>query len=224
MIKELVSAMIPPELKEMRKIVKQSRTQELKRKQIAAKNNRKIQELTCRSEPVKLEFGAGENRGISGWTYVDVNEKCDLTLDLTQPIPIPNDSVQEIYSSHLLEHFEYPQLLVFLAEALRILRPRGLFNAAVPNAEIFLDAYRTPENFDPEMFCCYQPAYYGNSRIDFVNYIAYMSGQHRYMFDSENLVIILKKAGFRNVCLRDYDSTLDIEARRSQSLYVLAEK
>ena len=74
------------------------------------------------------------------------------------------------------------------------------------------------------MYCRHKPAYNYLSKIDYVNYMAYMAGQHRYMFDEENLLTIAKKVGFRAAALRDFDNMLDLEARDFQSLYIEANK
>lgn len=191
---------------------------------VAEKNRKKIESLIQSPLPIKLELGAEENRGIPGWTYIDSNEQCDLDLDLAQPLPFPDNRVDFIYSSHLMEHFKYTDLLKFLTECLRILKPGGKFSAAVPNARIYLNAYHDSDNFKPETFCSYKLAYNYNSKIDYVNYMAYMDGHHMYMFDEENIVVILKKVGFKHVILRDFDKTLDLEVRNYQSIYVKAEK
>ncbi len=169
---------------------------------IAKKNKIKIESLMRSPLPIKLELGAGENRGLPGWTYIDANDHCDLVLDLTQPLPFPDDSIDIIYSSHLLEHFKHTDLLRFLAECLRLLKPGGQFSAAIPNAKIYLNAYHDTDNLNPEIFCRYKPAYHYNSKIDYVNYIAYMDGQHQYMFDEENIIAILEETGFRNASLQ----------------------
>ncbi len=191
---------------------------------IDEKNKQKIDALLRSSLPIKLELGAGVNRGIAGWTYADLNENCELTLDLTQSLPFPNDCVDLIYSSHLLEHFGYYDLLNLLNECLRILKPGGIFSAAVPNARIYLEAYQNPEGFDPEIYCRHKPAYHFHSKIDYVNYMAYMDGHHRYMFDEENIRVILRRCGYSKVYLRDFDEKFDIEARKFQTIYVCATK
>jgi predicted SAM-dependent methyltransferase len=129
-----------------------------------------------------------------------------------------------IYSSHLLEHFSYHELVNFLNECLRILKPGGIFSAAVPNARIYLEAYQNPAGFEPGLFCRYEPAYNYNSKIDYVNYMAYMDGHHHYMFDEENLVAILNKTGFKTVRSREFDKVLDMEVRHFQTIYVHCEK
>jgi predicted SAM-dependent methyltransferase len=161
---------------------------------------------------------------MDGWTSVDMNDNCALTLNLTAPIPFPDNSVNMIYSSHVLEHFKYPELIKLLEECLRILKPGGSFSASVPNARIYLEAYYNPEGFNAEKFCGHKPAYHYNSKIDYVNYMAYMDGHHKYMFDEENIVVILERAGFKHVGLRDFDKTLDFEVRDFQSIYVQGEK
>ncbi|MDX2481580.1 MAG: methyltransferase domain-containing protein [Desulfuromusa sp.] len=224
MINELINKLLPESFNEILALISQYRMRRQKTKQINTKNHLKISELLSNPQPIKLELGAGENRGIEDWTYADSNESCDLTLDLSQVLPLPDNCVQTIYSSHLLEHFEYHDLLNCLTESLRVLKTGGTFSAAVPNARIYLEAYRNPEGFDPGLFCRHLPAYHGNGKIDFINYVAYMAGEHRYMFDEENIVTILKRVGFRKVRLRDFDSNLDKPGRNAQSLYVLAEK
>jgi hypothetical protein len=51
-----------------------------------------------------------------------------------------------------------------------------------------------------------------------------MAGEHKYMFDEENLVFILKSKGFRNVRLREFDPSLDMPERDIESIYAEAEK
>ena len=106
----------------------------------------------------------------------------------------------------------------FLSECYRILKPGCMFKVAVPNARIYLEAYFHPEKIDPGL-CSYKPAFNYNSKIDYVNYMAYMDGLHRYMFDEENLLIILSNAGFKSIRLREFDPSLDIEKRRHESIY-----
>lgn len=72
--------------------------------------------------------------------------------------------------------------------------------------------------------CIYRPAFNNTTKIDYVNYMAYMDGHHKYMFDEENLLFILKSAGFRNVRLREFSIDLDHKERDFESIYGEAEK
>ncbi|MBL0226743.1 MAG: methyltransferase domain-containing protein [Geobacteraceae bacterium] len=218
--KNIVSKLLPARLKEALTVWFQMHKQLRRNEQTHQNNRRKIEALLKSSRPIKLELGAGGNRGIAGWTYVDISEGTDLTLDLAKSLPFPDNSVTMIYSSHLLEHFTYHDLVNHIRECRRVLKCGGVFSAAVPNARIYLEAYQNPGAFDPDNFCRYTPAYNYNSKIDYINYIAYMAGHHHYMFDEENIIFILKKCGFTDVTLREFDAALDLETRDYETIYV----
>ena len=55
----------------------------------------------------------------------------------------------------------------------------------------------------------HQPAMHDNSRMDILNYTAYMDGEHKHLFDPEGLLNILSKAGFQRVEQRQFDPDLD---------------
>lgn len=188
------------------------------------RNSRKVAALLSGGEPIWLEIGSGPDRKVAGWTTADLCDGCDLVIDLSKPLPFPDNSVERIYSSHVLEHFFFGGLMQLLSECRRVLKPSGVFSASVPNARIYIEAYACPEAFDPALYCRHAPAYNYNSKIDYLNYMAYMDGHHRYMFDEENIIAILGKAGFRNPRLRPFDASIDIKQRDFQSIYVQAEK
>ena len=192
--------------------------------QIALKNQHLIKFLLESGRPIKIEFGSSQKR-MEGWITMDLDPNSDLCMDLSQPLPFPDNCVEEIYSSHLLEHFSFPDPMVnFLSECYRILKPGGFFKIAVPNARIYIESYENPEQFDPEKYCLYTPAYHYHSKIDFINYIAYMDGHHRYLFDEENLPKVIAHGGFENVKLRDFEPGLDLESRKHESIYAEAIK
>lgn len=183
------------------------------------RNHERIAALLRDDRPIRLDLGAGTNR-LQGWTSIDNNGWCDLELDVTEPLPFPDDSVASLYSSHLLEHFLYPEpMMSLLAECRRILRPGGTISVAVPDAAIYLAAYASPERFDRGKYCLPITGLTYRTRIDYVNYMAYMAGTHRHLFDRENLPIVLVEAGFREVRLREFDPAVDLEGRRYESIY-----
>ena len=159
------------------------------------------------------------------WISSDIGGSGDIQLDFTQPIPFPDDSVEIIYSSHVLEHFSFPHpMLDLLRECRRILKPEGTFSIAVPDARIFLNAYANPTGFNRELFCGYDVGLTYQSKIDYVNFIAYMAGDHKHLFDEENLVAVLSQAGFRDVSLREFDPALDLPIRKHESIYAIGRK
>lgn len=178
-----------------------------------------VKRLLGSEEPIQLELGSGPREGMEAWTSLDLAPGADIRHDLNDPLPFPDNSVDRIYSSHVLEHFTYPhELLRVLHECLRVLKPGGVISAAVPNARIFLEAYGGAK-FDREKFCTEDVGLKYTSRIDVVNFIAFLGGHHKFMFDEENLPRVLEEAGFRNVRLRSFDPTIDLVARAHESIY-----
>src|SRR5215831_5667299 len=169
----------------------------------------KAAEFVKAMSEVNLELGAGPAKGKNGWVTIDQCEEADINWDLNMPLPFPDETVSNVYSSHVLEHFFYRDLIRLLADCHRVLKPGGSFSACVPDASIYVRAYMNPETFD-RSFLAYKPAVVSDLRMDWLNYIAYMDGHHRFMFDRDNLLKLLTEAGFTDVRSRDFDPTVDM--------------
>lgn len=172
---------------------------------------------------VWLELGSGPKKGANGWTTVDLNGG-DIAYDLRKGIPLPDGSVDRIYTSHMLEHIPYKNLVLFIDECFRVLKKGGELSVSVPNAGFYIGAYSRGDIFtDKENF--YESARVDTgSLLDQVNYIAYMNGQHNYMFDESNLINTIKKSPFTSVVLRGFDPQLDLQSRDFESIYARAIK
>lgn len=181
----------------------------------------RIRYLIKEKQEIWLNVGSG-NKGKNGWITVDITNNCDIFWDLSQGLPFPNESISKIYSSHFLEHLSFKEGQRFLGECLRVLVPSGTFSICVPNARLYIEAYL--KSYPLDHFCKYRPAYNNTTKIDYVNYMAYMDGHHKYMFDEDNLLFILKSLGFRNVHLREFNPELDLKQRDYESIYGEAEK
>jgi predicted SAM-dependent methyltransferase len=171
------------------------------------------------SQPISLELGSGSKRGSNGWTTIDMAPGCDLYCNLARGIPFPDGTVQNIYSSHFFEHLTYQQTQILLGECLRVMVPGGRFSICVPNARIYLEAYFRNLVLEEDRFLKYAPAYNRTTKMDYVNYVAYMDEDHKYMFDEENLVYLLERRGFKNVRMRNFDPELDLKERDCISIY-----
>jgi predicted SAM-dependent methyltransferase len=183
-----------------------------------------IQRLLKDTEEICLEIGSGEKRGQGQWITLDVTKGCDLYWDLTRGIPFPDESLTKIYSSHLFEHLSFKEGQLLLAECIRTLKQDGLFSICVPDARLYIEAYMGKEDLDSTQFFRHKSAYNNLSRIDYLNYVAYMDGEHKHMFDEENMLAILKAQNFKDVHLRDFDPMLDTPDRDFESIYAEARK
>ena len=167
----------------------------------------------------RLEIGPGGVKTKEGFITSDLSFRTDFPYDLRLGLPFPDESLDLIYSEHVLEHFRYPDLVALLRDCYRTLKPNGVFSLAVPNARIYLEAYSHPETFDARTYCTYDTGLSLRTPIDYVNYMSYMGGEHRHMFDEESILALLGQIGLREVRLRPFDPALDQPERRYESLY-----
>ena len=189
------------------------------------KNEIFIKQVLEKSRPINLELGSWKRPGMENWIASDIGGGGDIQLDLLDPLPFPDSSVDRIYSSHLLEHFAYPNpMLDLLSECYRVLKIGGEFSIAVPNARIFIDAYHEDEDMDPEKYFSYDVGLSFDSRIDYINFVAYCGGEHKHLFDAPGLVKMLEKVGYSDVNTRDFDPEIDLPSRMHESLYAIAIK
>ena len=171
---------------------------------------------------INLDIGAGDTRR-AGWVTLDITDGCDLYWDLRRGIPFPDNSVQRVYSSHLFEHMDYSAGQSLLGEARRVLVPGGEVSVCVPNARLYIDAYLGVSELDPD-HDFWEPALSGRDGISLVNYVAYMGGEHKCLFDMDSLLERLKDVGFVDVQERSFDDSIDLPERAFESIYASAHK
>lgn len=80
---------------------------------------------------MRLNLGSGLQQ-IAGWTSYDIDP--EMGADITgsvEALPFEDDSIEEIYASHVLEHVEYDSPA--LSEWYRVLVPGGRCTVIVPD-------------------------------------------------------------------------------------------
>lgn len=93
-------------------------------------------------EMVRLNVGAGDKH-IDGYISLDIKDGVDA-----RKLPYADGSVDVLYASHVLEHFDYnDEVLAVLDEWVRVLRPGGLLRIAVPDVEKFCKERNTLNSF-----------------------------------------------------------------------------
>jgi len=171
----------------------------------------------------KVEIGAGPRARV-GFVTLDCSLRCDLPWDLRLGLPFKSSSIDLIYAEHVLEHFDHNDLLQLLRSCFRVLKPGGCLKISVPNVELYVNAYNEKNSSFLSLFCQHKPALHYYSYVDYLNYMFYMNGEHRTMFDANNMAEILKAAGASVVSLREFEPDLDRDIRKHESLLVVATK
>ena len=131
-------------------------------------------------------------------------------------IPFPDESVNYIYSSHLLEHMFKEDAEKLLIEAYRVLKKCGIIKICVPDLEYAISLY---QKGDKEKALHY---FFATSKSGYFS-------RHQYIYDFDLLRQLLEKIGFTNIerCSYRQGQTPDIEVldnRPEETLYVEASK
>ncbi len=85
---------------------------------------------------VRVHLGPGRDRYLDGWIKVDANifsGKADVWADLRNPLPFHTDSIDSIYSHHMIEHL--PDIEFHFREVYRCLKPGGAYRVGGPNGD-----------------------------------------------------------------------------------------
>ena len=84
---------------------------------------------------LKLDIGSGFAHGEDGWVGVDpFSSEADVRAFMWD-LPYEDNTVDEIFSSHSLEHIGKAQVPVTLREWFRVLKPGGKVTVRVPDLE-----------------------------------------------------------------------------------------
>jgi len=92
-----------------------------------------ITEKIRSNERIVIELGCGPNK-VAGAIGVDKfqDENVDIVADIENGLPfLPDNSVDELFSRHVLEHIENLELLI--KEIYRVLKPGGIHRVIVPH-------------------------------------------------------------------------------------------
>lgn len=139
---------------------------------------------------IKLHIGGQETH--PDWKILDVEPRSEVdyvgnAIDLSQ---FASDSIDAIYTSHVLEHFFYNidnELTTTLREWHRVLKPGGKLLISVPDLKTLCWLYLNPNMMPMERFHLMRVIFGGQTNIYDV---------HKVGFDFEILAMYLEEVGF----------------------------
>lgn len=101
---------------------------------------------------MKLDLGCG-NKKTEGFIGVDIvpGENVDIVCDLSKaPWPWEDDTIEQVYSMHLLEHIPGPDRITFFNELYRVMKVAAQAQITTPNWS-HACAYGDPSHAWPPM-------------------------------------------------------------------------
>ncbi len=189
---------------------------------------------------MNLDIGGQNNRNDQAgrWTIVDLHAGADIRVNIeTDPLPLQSCTVDNIYSSHCIEHIEPNRLRGLFSEMHRVMKGGGRIRIVVPSFKKGVFYY---------FFCPWilrrkmMPRLNSNTPATKMSLLsswfhtetsaANGTPGHKSAWDYELLLVYLREAGFERIrkrSLRDCSPVFlgkDNPDYRAFSLYVEAEK
>ena len=213
--------------------------------QVAAEARLAIKRMRCarivRSELAsqkitRLNIGCGTNP-TPGWINLDIISHSDVYFwDCRSGLPFADGSLTAIYSEHFFEHLDlHSEAFPFLRECLRCLQPGGVLRIVVPDAGAYLRAYGGPWEHLAAMrpLCCTPEGWrdkwldqISRTKMQLINAVFRQGFEHKYAYDDETLVLLMREAGFADAVVQQFGVSTDPNMapdrndRRTESLYV----
>ena len=133
---------------------------------------------------MRLNLGCGDMI-LDGWVNCDLyNDKAQIKCDVRQ-LPFDSDSVDDIYASHIIEHFDFYEAFKVLDEWKRVLKIGGFLRLETP--DLLALCKRFVESDEQNRIGLY-PQFYAYPWID--------GQQHKFLYTPSQLSWTLDKAGF----------------------------
>jgi predicted SAM-dependent methyltransferase len=199
----------------------------------------------ARLDGCRVNIGCGD-RPTRGWVNIELKSTAEIYFwDCRRGLPFSENRVTAIYCEHVFEHFHpETEATLFMRECLRCLRPGGILRIVVPDAGAYLRAYGQNWERLSELRPLEQAeegwrergiSYRGlneiyHTQMQLINEVFRQGNQHKYAYDEETLLLVLRNAGFSRTIRQSFGVSLDDEMapdnepRKSESLYVEAVK
>lgn len=154
-----------------------------------------------------------------------------LRADAANRLPFASESVEVIYTSHMMEHLDRHQACNFLAEARRVLKSGGVIRVSVPDLQVLVDQYNHHKDADhmiESMGTCIDNP---RTLLQRLKCVIVGSRHHSWMYDGKSLCKKLLENGFVDAQvqppgitrIKDYGN-LNLSERADASVYVEALK
>jgi len=141
------------------------------------------------SEPLRLHIGGKQPK--EGWKILNITPgpHVDYVGNCTSLAQFADNSVDEIYASHVIEHLGFrTELPTALKEIWRVLKPGGVFRVSVPDLECLCNLFVHPQVPKEERSSLMMHMFGAQEdEFDF----------HKVGLTSEFLVHFLSQAGFK---------------------------
>jgi len=135
----------------------------------------------------RLHLGCG-NKYLKDWIHIDIQayDHVDLNIPVDQLTCFDDESVDEVYACHILEHIKRKDIKKVLIEWHRVLKRDGVLRLSVPDWDALVNRYQKTRNLDELMGLLY-----GGQRNEY--------DFHYMTFNFDSLTKLLREIGFNKI-------------------------
>ena len=138
----------------------------------------------------KVHLGSGPVQ-LAGWLNTDLDAPSpELRVDLRQPLAFDDDSVDFIFSEHVIEHLTRQEGIAALKECHRILHPHGVMRVSTPDLRWAVQAY-----LDDKLSEWANVGWVPSTACQLLNEAMRLWG-HQFLYDADELRRVFREAGF----------------------------
>jgi predicted SAM-dependent methyltransferase len=181
-----------------------------------------------------IDIGGQKNRdGLADWKVVDVRPGADYIVNLnTEKLPFTDQSVDNIFTSHTIEHININQIPILISDMYRVLKIGGLIRVVVPDFTVAIDWYlHNPKKLMEIGISPMRPKCIPNTKMGWLTcWINSGKYGHTIGFDRELIITYLNNAKFKNIKEWTYSNSSKIfkgkdnKRYKEYSIYIEAEK
>lgn len=172
------------------------------------------QEKIITNKCKKLHLGAEENY-LQDWINTDIKplSKKIYYMDATKPFPFKDESLDYVFSEHVIEHLSFDEGLFMLKECHRVLKNGGKIRIATPDLSVFLGLGNDSLSASQKKYINWIKKRFllnisSNINIHVINNLFYNWG-HKFIYNGPTLVNSLKKTGFHKIVRCQVGKSLD---------------
>jgi predicted SAM-dependent methyltransferase len=152
----------------------------------------KLHYWAFRRATTKAHVGCGRHY-LPGFINIDANfqRRADYLLDTRVGLPFPDNSMEFIYSCHMLEHVHINEAIKILKEWQRVLTPGGYIRLTLPDFEYIFQILAGRDE-------CDFPRHFTGRQGKAINFL-FCDGQHKFAYSKEVLEELAREIGFSAV-------------------------
>ncbi|MFX1395226.1 MAG: methyltransferase domain-containing protein, partial [Promethearchaeota archaeon] len=156
---------------------------------------------------IKIHFGGGKER-LDGFLNTDILGK--IPINIAKKLPFPSESIDIIYSCHVVEHLYYKQFKVFIKESYRVLKKGGIHIIMTPSFTRLIDALYYNKDLRIKLLQGHEKfAGIKLSPALLLNYMTHVYYGHKFIHDYESIARPAEFYGYSQIKIISFSEIPD---------------